>query len=117
MADLNGSLPISAAMSNELRAMLRGQLPDLASNAECRVTRVDYAGDEGGIMCKLELAVAGSLADRGLFVSITHLRFVGRSPLVRDVAAYQKHRSKKIRRAMGAGWGSMVMSPTHGSSE
>ncbi|MDR3389428.1 MAG: hypothetical protein P4L92_20480, partial [Rudaea sp.] len=32
------------------------------------------------------------------FASITHLRFDARLPLARDIAAYQKHRVKRLRR-------------------
>ena len=33
------------------------------------------------------------------FASITHLTFDRRLPLAREIAAYQKHRIKRIRRA------------------
>jgi hypothetical protein len=32
------------------------------------------------------------------FASITHLRFDARLPLARDIAVYQKHRAKRLRR-------------------
>ena len=54
-------------------------------------------GDEGGIICKLEFDHETS--DRGFFVSITHLRFSGQVPLTREIVAYQKHRTKRLRRA------------------
>jgi hypothetical protein len=31
------------------------------------------------------------------FASITHLRFDARLPVARDIAAYQKHRVKRLR--------------------
>jgi hypothetical protein len=52
-------------------------------------------GDEGGIVCKLDL---GSTVEKAAFTSITHLRFDPRLPLAREITAYQKHRVKRLRR-------------------
>jgi hypothetical protein len=52
-------------------------------------------GDEGGIVCKLDL---GPGVDTAAFVSITHLRFDVRLPLARAITAYQKHRVKRLQR-------------------
>jgi hypothetical protein len=52
-------------------------------------------GDEGGIVCKLDL---GSNAGMKAFTSITHLRFDPRLPLAREISVYQKHRVKRLRR-------------------
>ena len=38
-----------------------------------------------------------------LLVSITHLTFDRRLPLAREIAAYQKHRVKRLRRSGPAG--------------
>ena len=64
------------------------------------MTWVSNAGDEGGIVCKL--SVEGE-ADNKLefFTSITHLDFDRRSPLAREIAAYQKHRVKTLRQQAG----------------
>ena len=59
----------------------------------------NYAGDGGGIVCKLEFG--REMGSRVFFASITHLRFDGRSPLTREIVAYQKHRSKRLRRLGG----------------
>ena len=42
-------------------------------------------------------------ADPVFFVSITHLTFDRRLPLAREIAAYQKHRVKRLRRSGPAG--------------
>jgi hypothetical protein len=61
------------------------------------VTWVSNAGDEGGIVCKL--SVVGEAGKKlEFFVSTTHLDFDRRSPLTREIVAYQKHRVKKLRR-------------------
>jgi hypothetical protein len=59
------------------------------------ITWISYAGDEGGIMCRLDFERE---IETAAFASITHLRFDGRLPLARDIAAYQKHRVKRLRR-------------------
>ena len=66
--------------------------------ANCRVTWISYAGDEGGSICKLEGA---SETTEAVFASITHLRFDPRLPAAREITAYQKHRTKRLRRQQG----------------
>jgi len=64
---------------------------------DSRITRVDYVGDEGGIVC--HLAREGEDESGRLVVtSITHLDFDARAPLAREIAAYQKHRIKRLKR-------------------
>jgi hypothetical protein len=67
----------------------------VAMPASCSVTWISYAGDEGGIVCRLEAAAETTKA---VFASITHLRFDPRLPLAREIVAYQKHRVKRLRR-------------------
>ena len=95
LARLQAALPVPARLTPELVAALREQKPATGVRPVCEVVRIDYAGDEGGIVCKLDF---GSEAGNSAFVSITHLRFDLRLPLAREVAAYQKHRVKRLRR-------------------
>ncbi len=62
----------------------------------CRVVDIHYAGEEGGIVCKLNLR--GSETKQAFYVSITHLIFERRMPLFRQIDAYQRHRIKKVKR-------------------
>lgn len=94
VAQLNEALPIPARIMPELQASLRQQAGG-AVPAQCAVTWITYMGDEGGIVCKLDL---GSNAGKEAFTSITHLRFDPRLPLAREITAYQKHRIKRLRR-------------------
>jgi len=97
---LREALPIPAIASAPLLALLKERSPSLDLQPLCRVLRVDYAGDEGGIVCQLDF-----LSEDGrevFFASITHLTFDRRLPLAREIAAYQKHRTKRIRRATSA---------------
>lgn len=87
-----------ARMTPRLIATIREQNPDLTPVAACRITRVNYAGDEGGMVC--HLARDGEDGSGRLIVtSITHLDFDPRLPLACDIAAYQKHRIKRLKRA------------------
>jgi hypothetical protein len=58
-----------------------------------------YLGDEGGILC--HLAFDADIGPRAFIVSITHLLFDRRNPLAREIASYQKHRFKRLRRDHG----------------
>ena len=91
---LGAALPIAARPTPELQATLQRQNAILLP-ADCRVTWVSYAGDEGGIVCKLEGALETAEA---VFASITHLRFDPRLPFAREIVTYQKHRTKRLRR-------------------
>ena len=78
-------------------AQLQEQAPGLDLSPRCQITWIYYAGDEGGILCKLDFGQEDT--DQAFFVSITHLTFDRRLPLAREIAAYQKHRVKRIRRS------------------
>ena len=90
IAKLNDALPVPARLTPELQDRLRRQNPEAAIPVHAT-----YAGDEGGIVCKLDL---GPDVEKAAFTSITHLRFDARLPLARDIAAYQKHRVKRLQR-------------------
>lgn len=92
---LNNALPISARLTPELQDVLQHQNAASTIPAHATVISISYAGDEGGIVCKLDLRPA---VDNAAFTSITHLRFDPRLPLAREIAAYQKHRVKRIQR-------------------
>ena len=93
---LKDALPLSAGATSQLAAVIREQLPNWNAAQRCPVNGVDYAGDEGGIMCRLEVGDANT--SQYFYVSITHLMFDHRSPLAREIAAYQKHRNKRLKR-------------------
>jgi hypothetical protein len=88
-------LPTPARLTPELQDSLRGQNTGTAIPAHATITWFAYMGDEGGIACKLDL---GPEVENAAFTSITHLRFDARSPLTREIAAFQKHRVKRLQR-------------------
>jgi hypothetical protein len=56
---------------------------------------LSYAGDEGGIMCHMSRSEE---TGRALVVSLTHVRIPHSMPFAADVADYQKHRIKKLKK-------------------
>ena len=101
MAKLKAALPLPALATPPLLAQLHEQAPGRDLSPRCQITGIHYAGDEGGILCELDFGTED--ADTVFFVSLTHLTFDRRLPLAREIAAYQKHRVKRLRRSGPAG--------------
>jgi hypothetical protein len=93
---LTEALPLSALASPALLANLRGRSSAAKITLDCKVTKVFYLGDEGGITC--HVTFDEDEKEEIFLVSITHLAFDRRLAVAREVAAYQKHRIKRIRR-------------------
>jgi hypothetical protein len=94
LAQLQAALPVPSRATPELAAMLKTQN---ISNADstAAITAVSYAGDEGGIICRLEIPAN----ENAIHVAITHLRFDPRLPVAQEITAYQKkHRVKHLMR-------------------
>ena len=89
-------LPLSALATPVLMANLRGRSSAAKITPDCNVIEVIYAGDEGGVMCHVTFDEEEK--DEVFLVSITHLAFDRRLAIAREIAAYQKHRIKRIRR-------------------
>jgi hypothetical protein len=94
LAKLRRALPMPTRVTPELAATLRTQNPGAEISATCSITSLHYVGDEGGIVCGLDLAAG---PDKVVYTSITHLRFNPRLQLAREIAVYQKHRAKRWR--------------------
>jgi hypothetical protein len=99
LCKLEESLPLAARATPALAGAIRWQSGGIEVSPSCRVTRVHYLGDEGGILC--HLAFDGDIGPSAFIVSITHLVFDRRNPLAREIANYQKHRIKRLRRDHG----------------
>jgi hypothetical protein len=78
------------------------QSPDVAVPDGCMVTSIFYMGEEGGIVCALD--IGGPETKTPFIVSITHLIFDRRSPLSRQINTYQRHRIKKLKQQDGRGY-------------
>ena len=92
-------LPISAEISVRTLEALREHSTEPGLPRYCEITAVNYAGDEGGIVCTLDFATVE--ASKVRVSSITHLIFDRKNPLSREIRAYQKHRIKRLRKYSG----------------
>jgi hypothetical protein len=96
LRELTKALPLSAPATPALMANLREQSSTANITPDGKVTKVIYAGDEGGVICNL--AFDEEDKEEVFLVSITHLAFDRRLPVARKIAAYQKHCIKRLRR-------------------
>ena len=94
MDRLGAALPVAARITPELQILLREQR-GVTIPTTCHITWISYAGDEAGIVCRVE---TGADTAEAVFTSITHLRFDPRIALTRETVAYQRHRTKRLRR-------------------
>jgi hypothetical protein len=102
IARLKESLPIEAHITSPLAKLLAKQTPGIPIPATCNVTSVLYTGDMGGIICGLDIGGPGTETPH--LVSITHLTFRRSVPLSREIEAYQRHRTKKLRQQQQLGY-------------
>jgi hypothetical protein len=92
---LEASLPIETRLSASLIQTLSKRSSDVAIPAKCNVVSVFYMGEEGGIVCALD--IGGPNTKTPHLVSITHLIFERKIPLFSQIDAYQRHRVKKLK--------------------
>ena len=92
---LEASLPVETRLSASLIQTLSKRSPDVAIPARCNVVSVFYAGEEGGIVCALD--IGGPDSKSAHLVSITHLIFERKLPLFSQIDKYQRHRIKKLK--------------------
>lgn len=84
---MKAHLPIPVTATKELLRNLK------LSKANMQIVSVMYMGDEGGIVCLLEIQGNNSTAN---LVSLTHLNLAAPHPLADDVKNYQTVRIKKL---------------------
>jgi hypothetical protein len=96
LRNLTEVLPLSALATPALMADLRERPSAAKITWDCKIIDVFYTGDEGGITC--HVIFDEEEKEQVFLVSITHLVFDRRLPIAREIAAYQKHRIKRIRR-------------------
>jgi len=101
-AEIEASLPLETRLSPSLKRTLAKQSPESAIPDSCMVTKISYMGDEGGIVCRLD--IGGPDTKTPFIVSITHLIFDRRCPVFRQIEVYQRHRVKKLKKQSGRGY-------------
>jgi hypothetical protein len=72
LARLQAALPLPARVTPELAATLQTKNAQTDIPSTRSVTGISYAGDEGGIVCRLDFT---GETETATFTSITHLRF------------------------------------------
>ena len=96
LAALKQALPFEAGMTPELAKILRDEHGLAPDEVRYTVSKVSYAGDEGGILCHIEPADG----QNAVIVSLTHLRMLRSTPLAAAVVDYQRHRVKKLKQQL-----------------
>ena len=91
---LEAALPFPAVIERDMLRTLRAQTPPVPARADSTVTEVHYAGDEGGIVCRLAPCEDGN----AIVISLTYLRIPARLPMAAAADRYRKRRIKRIRR-------------------
>lgn len=99
ISKLKRALPINAGLTKELQRFLATKTPEIPIPTRCQMIDVLNLGDEGGVACCLD--IGGPETTAAHIVSITHLIFDRRSPLFREIDAYQRRRIKKLKQQKG----------------
>lgn len=100
---LKKSLPIETRLNQRLIRALAQKSPETSIPSKCNVVDVFYAGDEGGVLCCLD--IGGSETEAAHIVSITHLSFDrSNTPLASEIDSYQRHRIKKLKKQIARGY-------------
>ena len=94
---LKAALPFEAQISPEALQQLQERNSATIWTARQTVRDVSYLGDMGGIVCHLQPPEAQEMA----VISLTHVRVPPSLPVAAQLARYQKHRIKKLRRQGG----------------
>ncbi len=97
LATLEAALPFEVDLTSELLAQLTQESFSTGLQRRQTVSKVFYAGDEGGIMCSMQ----PENEQKVIVASITHVRAPARLPFAAAVVDYQKHRVKKLRKQNG----------------
>jgi hypothetical protein len=87
-------LPFEVDLTPELLATLKKSPSFGALERRQSVSNLSYMGDEGGIICHIQPPNDANQ----IVTSITHIRVPAYLPFAPDVADYQKHRVKKLRK-------------------
>ncbi|TFH49346.1 MAG: hypothetical protein E4G89_04935 [Methanothrix sp.] len=94
--EMKSHLPIPAYASKDLSKYLITNGINITPETEFMITDVVESGDEGGIMCLLDV-----MNPESFVISITLLRVKPDHPLFDRISAYQKQRIRSIIRSKG----------------
>lgn len=94
IAAMKAAVPFEVELTPPLLAVARAENAGSEVALSQLVREVSYAGDEGGILCHIELDGSG----KRFVVSLTHLRVRRTLPFAAAALDYQKHRVKKLKK-------------------
>ena len=94
--EMKSHLLIPVYPTKDLSSYLCKNGKDITADTELMITDVCDSGDEGGIVCLLDLMIPESFV-----ISITLLRAKPDHPLADKISAYQKRRIRSIFRSKG----------------
>src|ERR1700730_2023911 len=94
LALLKSALPFEVELAGHLIKRLEAENAAVGAQTRQVVSDLSYAGDEGGIVCHM----VSQGKREALIVSLTHVRIPRTMPFAADVADYQKHRVKKLKK-------------------
>jgi hypothetical protein len=90
---MKASLPILIKITPEAKQKLGKQASNLSKDHIFTIDGVYYTGDEGGIICSIQVDPEGKEKH---FVSLTHLRIQDDHPLAEEIKNYQRQRVERI---------------------
>ena len=94
LAALKAAAPFEVQLTDRLIKCIGADDDAVAGHTRRMVSDLSYAGDIGGIVCHMPPLHEGGGA---LCVSLTQVRVPRTLPFAEAVAAYQKHRVKKLK--------------------
>ncbi len=94
---LMAAVPFEVELTPEAIDLLRTQQPAIIIKPQQIVSQISYAGDEGGIMCRIH----PKELKNAIIISITHVRMDRKQPLGAAVFDYQKERVKNLEKQNG----------------
>jgi len=93
---MKSHLPIPAYAIRDLSNYLLKNGKDITQETELKIIKVVESGDEGGIVCLLDV-----MDNEAFVISITLLRIKPEHALYDKISAYQKQRMRSIFRSKG----------------
>ena len=94
--EMKSHLPIPAYASRDLSNYLLKNGKDITPETELMITKVVESGDDGGIVCLLDV-----MDHESFVISITLLKIKPEHALYDKISAYQKQRIRSIFRSKG----------------
>lgn len=90
---MKAHFPIPAEVPRGLARHLREQGASVPHHRNVLIQSALNGGDEGGILC----AISPPGSETVVLTSLTHLKIPYRHPLEKEIRAYQKARTQKLR--------------------